>query len=89
MPSKKGLKQIWIRAAPALVGAGCGIADLCKRALLLLGLYLDDLLFLAGGICFVRAADGLAGRDWAAAVAGVCLVAYALVVARSRGGERK
>lgn len=89
MPSKKGFKQIWIRAAPALAEAGRGIADLCRRTLLFLGLYLDDLLFLAGGCCFVRAADGLAGRDWAIAVAGVCLVAYALVVARSRGGERK
>lgn len=89
MPSKKGLKQIWIRAAPALSGAEHGIADLCQRALLFLGLYLDDLLFLAGSACFVRAADGLAGRDWAIAVAGVCLVAYAIVVARSRGGERK
>ena len=39
-----------------------------------LGLYLDDLLLLAGG---------------ALATAGACLTAYAVVVARSRGGGRR
>lgn len=54
-----------------------------------LGLYLDDLLLLAGGGCFVRAALDLGGRPVALATAGVCLTAYAVVVARSRGGGRK
>lgn len=54
-----------------------------------LGLYLDDLLLLAGGVCFVRAALDLAGRPAALATAGVCLTVYAVVVARSRGGGRK
>ena len=51
-----------------------------------LALYLDGLLHLAGGGCFVRAAWEAWGRPAALAVAGVCLVAYALVIARSRGG---
>ncbi|OUN05507.1 hypothetical protein B5G43_12540 [Flavonifractor sp. An92] len=51
-----------------------------------LALYLDDLLLLAGGVCFVRAALDLGGRPAALAVAGVCLTAYAVLVARSRGG---
>ena len=54
-----------------------------------LSLYLDDLLLLAGGGCFVRAALDLGGRPVAQATAGVCLTAYAVVVARSRGGGRK
>ena len=51
-----------------------------------LALYLDDLLLLAGGACFVRAAWELGGRPAALLVAGGCLVAYALVIARARGG---
>lgn len=51
-----------------------------------LALYLDDLLLLAGGVCFVRAALDVGGRPAALAVAGVCLTAYAVLVARSRGG---
>ena len=51
-----------------------------------LALYLDDLLLLAGCGCFVRAAWEAWGHPAALAVAGVCLVAYALVIARSRGG---
>ncbi|WP_130869195.1 hypothetical protein [Intestinimonas massiliensis (ex Afouda et al. 2020)] len=60
-----------------------------RRAVRALGLYLDDLLLLAGGGCFVRAALDLGGRPAALATAGVCLTAYAVVVARSRGGGRK
>ena len=52
-----------------------------------LALYLDDLLMVAGGGCFVRAAWEEWGRPAALAVAGVCLVAYAVVVARARGGD--
>ena len=51
-----------------------------------LALYLDDLLLLAGCGCFVRAAWEGWGRPAALAVAGTCLVAYALVIARARGG---
>lgn len=51
-----------------------------------LALYLDDLLLLAGCGCFVRAAWEAWGRTAALAVAGTCLVAYALVIARARGG---
>ena len=53
-----------------------------------LALYLDDLLMLAGGGCFVRAAWEAWGRPAALAVAGVCMVAYAVAVARARGGGR-
>lgn len=56
------------------------------RAVRTLGLYLDDLLLLAGGVCFVRAALDLGGRPAALVTAGICLTAYAVVVARSRGG---
>ena len=51
-----------------------------------LALYLDDLLLLAGCGCFVRSAWEAWGRPAALAVAGTCLVAYALVIARARGG---
>ena len=54
-----------------------------------LGLYLDDLLLLAGGVCFVQAALDLGGRPAALVTAGVCLTVYAVVVARSRGGGRR
>lgn len=57
-----------------------------KAVVKALGLYLDDLLMLAGGICFVRAAGQRWGETGALAVAGICLVAYALVIARSRQG---
>ncbi len=46
--------------------------------------YLDDLLALASGGCFVAAAYELAGTGWAKAVAGCCLMVYAIVVARAR-----
>lgn len=51
-----------------------------------LALYLDDLLLLAAGACFVLAALENWGRPAALMVAGVCLVTYAIVVARARGG---
>ena len=54
-----------------------------------LALYLDDLLLVAGGCCFVRAALDAWGRPAALAVAGACLVAYAVVIARSRGGGKR
>lgn len=75
----KKLKQIWSRAAP---GAGKAL----RRGLELVGLYLDDLLFLAAGACFTRAAALRWGETGALAVAGACCLAYAVAVARSRGG---
>ena len=73
------MRERWRQAAAA---AGHGLQAVGRR----LALYLDDLLLLAGGGCFVRAAWEAWGRPAALAVAGVCLVAYALVIARSRGG---
>ena len=52
---------------------GFDLKEKLGRAVRALGLYLDDLLLLAGGGCFVRAG----------------LTAYAVVVARSRGGGRR
>lgn len=60
-----------------------------RAAVRTLGLYLDDLLFLAGGVCFVQAAFELDGRPAALITAGVCLTVYAVVVARSRGGGQR
>lgn len=57
-----------------------------RRVVRGLALYLDDMLFLAGGVCFVKAALDLGGRPAGLAVAGACLTAYAIVVAKSRGG---
>ena len=54
-----------------------------------LALYLDDLLLLAGSARFVRAAWELGGRPAALLVAGGCLVAYAVVIARARRGGRR
>lgn len=76
------MRERWRRAASA-VGRGLRAAG---RGL---ALYLDDLLLLAGGGCFVRAAWETWGRPAALAVAGTCLVAYALVIARARGGGNR
>ena len=51
-------------------------------------LYLDDLLLLAAGGCFVRGAWELGGRTAALFTAGVCLAAYAVVIARARRGGK-
>ena len=51
-----------------------------------LALYLVVVLLLAGWGWFVGAAWEAWGRPAALAVAGTCLVAYALVIARARGG---
>lgn len=64
-------------------------ARVIRAVVNVLGLYLDDLLLLAGGVCFVRAALDLGGRPAALVTAGVCLTVYAVVVARSRGGDRR
>lgn len=73
------VKHIGSRAAPVAL-------RIVRRVFGAIGLYLDDLLMLAGGICFVRAAGQRWGETGALAVAGICLVAYALVIARSRQG---
>ena len=57
-----------------------------RRFLPLLGLYLDDLLMVAAGVCFTTSAAIAFGPAAALAVAGVCLLAYSIAVARSRGG---
>lgn len=65
----------------------CPIWTLLKKLKFLLVLYLDDLLFIGGGCCVVRAAwEGL-GRPAGLAVAGGVLWLYALIVARSNGRE--
>lgn len=53
-----------------------------------LGLYLDDLLLIAAGACLTAAAYEQYGRPAGFAAAGVCLAAYAYIIARSRGGGR-
>ncbi|MEA4933377.1 MAG: DnaB-like helicase C-terminal domain-containing protein [Lawsonibacter sp.] len=46
--------------------------------------HLDDLLLVGGLLCFTRAARELLGRPAALIVAGACMVAYAVVIARAR-----
>lgn len=62
------------------------VKEFLRRLLPLLGLYLDDLLFVAGGICLTASAGLAFGPSAALAVAGVCLLAYGIVVARARNG---
>lgn len=50
--------------------------------------YIDDLLMLASGFCFVAAAAERFGRPAALATAGVCLAVYAVVIARAKRGGR-
>ncbi|WP_251447088.1 hypothetical protein [Vermiculatibacterium agrestimuris] len=73
------MKTIFERAGPVLQKA--------RRELgRLLGLYMDDLLLIAGGACVTRGVYELTGRPWALLTAGLWLTAYAVVVARSKGG---
>jgi len=62
------------------------VKELCRWLRPLLGLYLDDLLMMAAGICFTASAAIAFGLAPALAVAGACLLAYSVVVARARGG---
>ena len=75
---KKRLRNFWTRARPLLPVLGAW-----------LGLYLDDLLLVAAGVCFTAAAGRAFGCSAALAVAGACCLGYGAVVARSRrgGGE--
>lgn len=49
-----------------------------------LGLYLDDLLMAAVGICFTASAATAFGLSAALAVAGACLLGYGILVGRAR-----
>lgn len=77
-------KQSMAKLTPYLKRIGGALVSGLKWVLHVLGLYLDDLLFLAGGACFVRAAHLHLGSAAAYTVTGVCLMVYALVVARSQ-----
>lgn len=63
-----------------------GVCRGARAALVLVGKYLDDLLLVAAGICFVVAVAELLGRSWALLVAGIWLAVYAWIVARAKGG---
>lgn len=67
-------------------GRGERIKAFWHRFLPLLGLYLDDLLMVAAGVCFTASAAIAFGPAAALAVAGACLLAYSIAVARSRRG---
>ena len=56
------------------------------KAARVLGTYLDDLLAGAAGGCLITAAALAVGAAAAFGVAGVCLGAYARIVARGRKG---
>ena len=65
----------WVRIKTCLVRLRHGLA-----------LYLEDLLLLGGGCCFVRAAwEGL-GQPAGLAVAGLCLCIFALLISRAKRG---
>lgn len=72
---KKRMRNFWTRARPFwLAFAGR------------LGMYLDDLLLIAAGVCFTSAAGLAFGTSAALAMAGACCLGYGVVVARSRRG---
>lgn len=75
---KKQEMSLWARARPLLAAA-----------LGWLGLYLDDLLLIAAGVCFTSAAGLAFGTSAALAVAGACCLGYGVVVARSKRGGGK
>lgn len=54
-----------------------------RKALALLGLYLDDLLLVSGGVCFTAAAALRWGAAEALAVCGVCLAAFSVLIAKA------
>lgn len=58
-------------------------AERRRKALARLGLYLDDLLALSGGVCFTAAAALRWGAAAGLAVCGGCLIASAVLVARA------
>ena len=58
-------------------------AERRRRALSFLGLYLDDLLMVSGGVCVVSAAALRWGAAAGLATAGGCLVLFSVLVARA------
>lgn len=58
-------------------------AERRRKALALLGLYLDDLLMVSGGACFVAAAALRWGAAAGLATAGGCLVLFSILAARA------
>lgn len=54
-----------------------------SRLVQLLGLYLEDLLLLAGGICLTAAAAVRWGLSAGLAAAGICLIVLSVLVVRS------
>ena len=69
---KKPKKTVWARARPLLAAF-----------LSWLGLYLDDLLMVSGGVCFVSAAALRWGAAAGLTTAGGCLVLFSVLVARA------
>lgn len=61
--------------------------DMREKVLRLVAVYLDDLLMVGAGVCFVSAAALMGGPAAALAVAGVWLAVCALTVARAKRGE--
>lgn len=57
--------------------------SILARTVRLLGLYLEDLLMAAGSACLVAAAGLRWGTAAGLAAAGVCLIVFSLLVARS------
>ncbi|BAK99199.1 hypothetical protein OBV_20010 [Oscillibacter valericigenes Sjm18-20] len=75
---KEKWKTTWSRAAPVL-----------REAVRTLGLYLDDLLLIGAGACFVLGAQEAFGKAAALAASGVWLSLYAVVIAKARRGGRR
>ena len=57
--------------------------DILDRVARLLGLYLEDLLMAAGGICLAAAAALRWGTAAGLASVGVCLIVFSILAARS------
>lgn len=64
------------------------LQKLHKLFLKIMAIYLDDLLLVAGCVCFVSGAAIKWGTAEALGVCGVCLVTYAVIVARGGIGRR-
>ena len=70
--------------------AGRGWAAVSRAMALLVktaATYFDDLLLIAGGACLTAASAQAFGRAAAFAVCGVCLIAYAVIIARAWGNK--
>lgn len=59
-----------------------------KRIFNKVGQYFDDLLLVCGGVCLTAGVYGYFGRPASLMAAGICLIAYAFIVARSQKGGR-